>query len=68
MIKLAKKIISKPNPYYDSSGQGRSANPIDAYFKEEVVFRLSRLFRKESNDEKSARIQERSEEKCGCRT
>jgi len=51
MIKLAKKIISKPNPYYDSSEQGRYANPIDAYLKEEVAFRLSRLFRKETSDE-----------------
>ncbi len=51
MIKLAKKIISKPNPYYDSSGQGKYANPIDAYLKEEVTFRLSRLFRKVTNDE-----------------
>ena len=24
MIKLAKKIISKPNPYYDNSGLGRT--------------------------------------------
>ena len=51
MIKLAKKIISKPNPYYDSSGQGKYANPIDAYLKEVVAFRLSRLFREETNDE-----------------
>ena len=51
MIKLAKKIISKPNPYYDNSGQGKYANPIDAYLKEDVAFRLSRLFRKETNDE-----------------
>lgn len=51
MIKLAKKIISKPNPYYDSSGQGKYANPINAYLKEDVAFRLSRLFRKETNDE-----------------
>ncbi len=51
MIKLAKKIISKPNPYYDSSEQGRYTNPIDAYLKEEVAFRLSRLFRKETSDE-----------------
>ena len=51
MIKLAKKIISKLNPYYDSSGQGKYANPIDAYLKEEVAFRLSRLFRKVTNDE-----------------
>ena len=42
MIKLARKIISKPNPCYDSSGQGKYANPIDAYLKEEVAFRLSR--------------------------
>ena len=51
MIKQAKKIISKPNPYYDNSGQGKYANPIDAYLKEDVAFRLSRLFRKETNDE-----------------
>ena len=47
MIKLAKKIISKPNPYYDSSGQGKYANPIDAYLKEVVAFRLSRLCQSE---------------------